>query len=232
MTASRLRVGLDVLAAVTMTVAAVVLLWRLLSGGPHISSQPRPTVEDVEGAGISTTTLGAPSRGTSNASLVVVEFGDFECPYCARFAHESFDQFEQEFVSTGDVEYVFRHLPLPNHPFALSAAQAAECAAKQGKFWEMRSHLFKNQLEFTNSVWLRPDSGSSVDLVALKACLAESDQARIRADIAEAARLGIQSTPTFLIGRRRSDGSVDVVARINGAVPYSAFKALLAQFDR
>src|SRR5207247_8778213 len=79
------------------------------------------------------------------AKVAVIEYSDFQCPFCGRYAKESFPQITSDYVDTGKVKYVFHDLPLDFHKYAFKAAEAAHCAGEQGKFWEMHGLLFQNQ---------------------------------------------------------------------------------------
>jgi protein-disulfide isomerase len=224
------RVVLDIVVTVLMGAVAAVLLWRLLvidRIGEPPPTPPSP-IEDIQDAKMSTDISSLPTRGSQEASVVFIEFADFQCPFCARYAKESFDEIDREFISTGLVQYAVRNLPLVHlHQFAVRAAQAANCAGDQGAFWEMRAHLYNNQDRFAESVWLKNDA-TRVDVDALQGCLDRSDLSRIQLDQGEASRLGVRSTPTFLIGRRtNAQGDVTLVTRINGALPYAAFRDAL-----
>src|SRR4029079_4981343 len=144
--------------------AAVGLLWRLNGNSSNASaSGPEPALEDVQVAGLSTMVTDAYTLGRDDANVVMVEFGDFQCPFCARHALDTFQQLEQDYVSSGKVQYTFRHLPLRSHEFALPAAHAADCAARQMKFWEMRQYLFANQGDFSKAVWLNAVENLGLD---------------------------------------------------------------------
>src|SRR5207249_4237126 len=88
----------------------------------------------------------APSIGRSDAPVVMVEFTDYQCPFCQRFHMTAFNDLKREYIDTGKIRYVSRDLPLPMHPHAMSAANAARCAGEQNreKFWEMRHRLIVN----------------------------------------------------------------------------------------
>ena len=87
-----------------------------------------------------------PSRGNDVARVVVVEFSDYQCPFCALFFRQTLPQLDQDFIKTGKIKYVFNNVPLDQiHPTAFKAAEAAECARDQGKFWEMHDQIFTNQ---------------------------------------------------------------------------------------
>src|SRR5687768_9487903 len=85
-------------------------------------------------------------RGSVTAKLILVEFTDFECPFCGRHASTVYRELQRRYVDTGELQYVFRHLPLEQiHPSARRAAEAAECAGDQGKFWELHDRFFEHQ---------------------------------------------------------------------------------------
>lgn len=147
-------------------------------------------------------------RGRVDAPLTLVEYGDFECPFCARatgVTGELRDRFG------ADLRYVFRHLPLPDvHPQAELAARAAVAADAQGRFWDMHDELFTHQdeLEFEDIVGYAADLGLDVE-VFLRDLDAEETAARVRADVASAEASGARGTPTFFVGNRRHTGPHD-----------------------
>jgi len=205
------------------------MLWRLLADGNASAVPPRSAspVEDVRAAALVTPVDALRAKGNAAASVVLIEFGDFECPYCGRYARDTFGSLEREFIDTGKVRYAFRHLPSPRHRFARPAARAAECAAHQSRFWEMHRFLYENQTRFADAVWLTRATGDSIDVRQLEECLGDSDESRIQADLAEASRLKVQGTPTFLVGQPDGKGNVRIWSRINGAQPYTVFRDAL-----
>jgi len=84
-------------------------------------------------------------EGSSEAKIEIVEFSDFECPFCTRFYKETYEKIKKSYVDTGKVKFSFRHYPLTFHQYAQKAAEASECAANQGKFWEFHNKLFSSQ---------------------------------------------------------------------------------------
>jgi protein-disulfide isomerase len=89
---------------------------------------------------------GRPAKGASGARVILIEFSDFECPYCGRHFRQTLPRIDREYVQTGKVRYVFRHFPLESlHKEAFKAAEAALCAGDQQKFWEMHDRLFAHQ---------------------------------------------------------------------------------------
>ena len=163
-------------------------------------------------------------RGSREAEVVLVEYGDFQCPYCAR-AHAALDELMDE--HDGRVALVYRHLPLSDlHPSALLAAQAAEAAGAQGKFWEMHGALFENQdrLDADSLPALALDLG--LDAKRFKRELDEgSRRARVEADAEGARALGAHGTPTFFINGERYQGDSDhasLAAALKGCLLYTS----------
>jgi Na+/H+ antiporter NhaA len=163
-------------------------------------------------------------RGPAEAPVTVVEYGDFECPYCGR-AEPAVRELLREF---GDVRYVWRHLPLTDvHPHARAAAEAAEAAAEQGAFWEMHDLLLENQDELT-----APDLMSHAERLGLDVERFEADlqrgvgTARIEEDVDSADLSGVSGTPTFFINERRHHGAYDV-ATLSAAVKTARARAAL-----
>jgi protein-disulfide isomerase len=152
---------------------------------------------------------GAPRKGSPTAPIVLLEYADFQCPVCERFSTEVLPSFAREFVETGEVQIAFRHLPLEGiHPLALAAAEAAECAHRQGRFWEMHDLLFERQGQLDATKFHDWASELGVDRVKFLACLDEPAQERVRHDAGEAREMGVKGTPTFLIGTLEPDGRV------------------------
>lgn len=147
-------------------------------------------------------------RGSHDAPLTLVEYGDFECPFCARatgVAHELQERFGSE------LRYVFRHLPLVDvHPHAELAARAAVAAAAQGRFWELHDLLFthQDQLGYEDLAGYAAHLGLDVETF-LRDLEDESTAARVRADVASAEASGARGTPTFFVGNARHTGPHD-----------------------
>ena len=164
--------------------------------------------------------------GRDDAPVTIIEFTDLQCPYCARYASQTFPRLKREYVDTGKLRYTSRDLPLPIHSFALPAAVASRCAGEQGRFWEYREALFASQSLLGTEPYGRIAGQLGLDVERLEACRAKGEQeSNVRADLAMAAQHGIESTPTFVIGR-----VVDGEFRgevVSGAKPYEFFKAKL-----
>jgi protein-disulfide isomerase len=186
----------------------------------------KSTVEDVPPFILSI--ANAASRGSVHAKVVVVEFSDFQCPYCKRHAREVYPELLRQFVDTGEVRYVLRNLPIEGaHPQALKAAESAECIREQGKYWEMHDRLFSNQHALSLPDLIRYATETGADARQLNACLEKGAAlARVKQDQTEARRLGIAGTPTFLLGEIDGD-NVRVTRKIVGAQPITVFQSAL-----
>ncbi len=138
-----------------------------------------------------------PMTGARHAAVTVVEFSDFQCPFCSR-AVGPVKEVEQAFGM--DVRIVWKHMPLPFHPNALPAAIAAEAARQQGKFWEMHDKLFANQQALSEATYERYATELGLDLARFKAaCQAKETRKRVEEDRAAAAAAGVNGTPSFVV---------------------------------
>ncbi|MCI0433449.1 MAG: DsbA family protein [Gemmatimonadetes bacterium] len=147
----------------------------------------------------------------------MVAFTDFECPFCAR-VNPTLDQLRAEYGAR--VRFVFKHFPLPIHPRAMLAHQAAIAAAAQGKFWEMHDRIFAAQQALDRATLVAHAKALGLDLPKFEHALDDpATQARIRADVDEGTRIGVQGTPTFVVNGRM----------FSGAQPYESFKAQVEQ---
>jgi protein-disulfide isomerase len=132
------------------------------------------------------------------------------------------------YVEKGKLLIAFRHLPLEAiHAEAAKAAEAAECSGLQGKFWEMHDALFRDVRQLGARTHADRASEVGLDVPQFSKCLQGDRATRVQADLADARRLGIARTPTFLFGTGRADGSVTIVQRESGALPYSVFSGIV-----
>jgi protein-disulfide isomerase len=155
----------------------------------------------------------APTRGPSDAPVTVVEFSDFQCPYCAR-VHPTMVKLLEEFPD--QVQIAFKHYPLPNHPKAPLAHRAAIAAGQQDRFWEMHDLIFENQRALEREDLIAHAETLGLDLASFEVALDdEALGAQIEADIREGSEAGVRGTPAFFVNGRL----------LSGAQPYAAFKA-------
>lgn len=189
--------------------------------------QPPSPVETIPPTDVSVD--GVPRKGASAAKIVLIEFSDFECPFCAQHAHGPYAQIQQQYVSTGKVQYAFRHFPLEQlHPAAKQAAEAAACANDQGKFWELHDKLFENQRALQLSNLHEYAKSAQVDSSRFEVCMTGHQMGRrVSDDLAEARRLGLRATPAFVLGEIQPNQTVRVTRRIVGAHPMEVFELAL-----
>jgi len=156
--------------------------------------------------------------GREDAPLVIVEFGDFRCPYCGQFAQETFPRLRDEWIAAGRARFGYRHLAFLG-PESTQAAIASECAAAQGAFWAYHDALYARQAEGFSPETLRRLAGDAgLDADAFATCLQQGDaNEQVEADIALAETLGITGTPAFLV-----DGYL-----LSGAMPFETFRSVL-----
>ena len=168
--------------------------------------------------------------GRANAPVTIVEFSDYECSFCQRHHATAYAEIKKNFIDTGKVRYVIRDYPLPFHRQAVPATRTVRCAGEQGKFWEMRNALMSGETPLRMESMLERAAELKLDVEKLRACIASFRFDRsIRNDMEQADAQGVNSTPSFLIGRSRGD-SVEGELMV-GAQPYPTFetriKALL-----
>lgn len=164
-------------------------------------------------------------RGSLDAPLTVIEFSDFQCPFCQRHNAETQPALDEKYVDTGKVLWVYKHFPLNIHPQAPAAGVAAECAAEQGKFWEMHAALFGTvemwSVEDPNEALKSVAEQTGLDVDAFASCLEDPAMLeRVNSDFA-AGQQFVQGTPTFIIVHG-TQGSI-----IPGALPEATFSEVL-----
>jgi protein-disulfide isomerase len=180
--------------------------------------QAAPTSDKVK----MSVAVGWYSLGRDDAPVTVVEFADYQCPFCRKFHSETFVELKKNYIDTGKVRFVSRDLPLDFHPNAPSAAVAARCAGEQDKFWEMRDMILVNAVDLSPASLLKYGRQINLDMTVFGACLNDKKYTvAIQKDVADAGTLGISGTPSFVVGKTAKDQINGV--RIVGAVPYSVF---------
>jgi protein-disulfide isomerase len=200
-----------------------VLLFR---DGPSAGSgsPTPPTAASVPQEPVSL--QGAWLEGARNAPVVVIQYSDFECPYCRQFANGTLLDLRRTYVKRGDVLLAFRHLPLRAiHPLAYPAARAAECAGRQGRFWEMHDWLFRDGRSLKDA--LSPKALAATGMVADCSQASALIDAKIAEDVAGARALQVTGTPVFFVGIVRPDGQVKVLRRLSGTLSLQEFSDVL-----
>lgn len=163
-------------------------------------------------------------KGNANAKVTIIEYSDFECPFCRSFYDNAHKEIIQKYVDTGKVQIAFKDFPLAFHQNAEGAAEASRCAAEQGKFWEMHDRLFQNNKELSVENYKKWAAEIGVNTQQFNQCIdSKKYKDAVAKDTAEATKIGVQGTPTFII-----NGTALV-----GAQPFSAFeKAIEAELNK
>lgn len=190
----------------TLAAAAVIgiFAWNVLPRAPLPPTVPSEDA-DRRGPTVPTATFLDPVRGDRNAKNTIIEFGDFECPYCAT-ANETLNGYLR---THADVRLVWKDFPLPTHPNALAAAEAARCAGDQGKYWEYHDLLMENQHRLGTPFYGEAATELRLDQAAFVAC---QDQhlhaARIQASFDEGAAAGVDGIPYFFVNGKKFSGAI------------------------
>jgi protein-disulfide isomerase len=140
-------------------------------------------------------------------AVTVVEYSDFQCPFCGQFARDTFPTIRAQYVDTGKVRWIFRHFPLRMHPNARKAAEAAQCSNNQGRFWEYHDVLCQHQGALAVDQLKSYASDLSLDRSLFDACLdGGSEACKIQSDLNQGKQDGVSGTPTFVINGQRFSG--------------------------
>lgn len=166
---------------------------------------PRQTVQQAD----------APAKGPAGAPVELIEFSDFQCPYCLR----AYPTVQQVLAAYGDrVRFVYRHYPLPNHPHARPAAEAAQCANEQGQFWPYYDRLFTNQAKLADGDLKQDAADLGLDTTRFNQCVdSHKYKDLVDADLKAGEEAGVSGTPAFFINGRP----------LSGAQPFDAFKRVI-----
>lgn len=158
--------------------------------------------------------------GDEKAPVTIIEYSDYQCPFCERFFTETEPLIRKEYIETGKVKMIYRDFPLPSHPYAMPAALAANCAKDQGKFWAYHDVIFKKQNELANLDYVQVAKDLGLNTDEFKSCLdSKKYQSKIQKDYEEGTSIGVNGTPTFFINGRQ----------VVGAQPYSVFETIINQ---
>ena len=156
--------------------------------------------------------------GSEDAPVTMIEFSDFECYYCGKFYTETLPQLKTNYIDTGKVRFVYRDYPLAMHQNAQKAAEAAECAGEQGKFWEYHNKLLENQNALDNESLKQYAKDLGLNEAQFNTCLDSGEMtSEVQKDFSDGASYGVTGTPTFFINDQK----------LVGAKPYSSFESAI-----
>ncbi len=206
------------------------------SGGTAVAApQPSPSPSPQPSGGsaeIKALLDGAAGKqGSDEAEIVIIEYSDYQCPFCRSWYSESKSQLDKEYIETGKVQFIYKDFPLSFHPMAQTYAEAARCAGDQEKYWEMHDKIFDEQNKFgqgtiSNITQENIKSWATelgMNAATFNSCLDSGKYAQaIQSNFAEGQQVGVSGTPSFIIGKRNGSGQLIV-----GAQPYSVFKSAI-----
>jgi protein-disulfide isomerase len=171
----------------------------------------------------------SPFMGNKDAKVTIVEYSDYQCGHCARHFQTTFPMLKEHFIETGKLKYVLRNFPLESiHPQALKAAAAALCANEQQKYWEMHHRLFANPAQVDMRYMPEHAAAIRMDGVKFSRCLeSEKYVSQVRRELQEGQQIGVEGTPTFLIGKTGDPKKFVPTESLIGAQPFAAFKQII-----
>jgi len=262
----------------SILLAAVIIGWSMMSAatalgngldgltigggpGPAVPNLPTPDNGDLAPSGPTQTMAelvknGAGSAGSESAPVVIVEYSDFQCPYCRAWFKQSKAHLFEKYVDTGKVQFVYKDFPLNFHAMAAPSANAARCAGDQGKYWEYHDALYAEQdklnaqggtTQYTLDDLKAWGKNLGLNEAQFNACVDDNKYAsEIAANMAEGQSAGVTGTPSFVIGKRGESGVLggtpgtpirpfvseagDTIGYlVIGAQPYSSFETALTE---
>lgn len=167
-----------------------------------------------------------PSMGREDAPLTLVEFNDYQCPFCKRFYDESFAALKKEFIDSGLVKFVVRDFPLSAHPDAALAAEASRCAGDQGKYWELHSLLMNHKGKIGAPSFIEYGEKIQLKLLEFESCLqGHKHKAEVQEAALQAQALTVSGTPSFVLAKTKKDEIVGEI--LTGALPFGVLEAAI-----
>lgn len=169
-------------------------------------------------------------KGSPNAPIEITEYADFQCPFCQTFATLQMPTIDERLIQTGRVRWRYRDFPLQQHPFSRLAAHSAACADEQGKYWQQHQRIYEGQPEWSEArdagaIFRNYAKSNGLDLGRYDACMKSGKYAgRIQASYNEGVQVGVNSTPTLLIGNRLYKGRFDsdaIIKMVDSLAPRS-----------
>lgn len=210
----------DYLLPVSILIAGLMIGGAVIYSAGRQGEIPQPPTAVVRDSGKATPEIGDDVvLGDPDAPVTVIEFGDYQCPFCEKFFRETEPLLRREYIETGKVKMVYKDFPISSiHPYATAAAEAAQCAKDQGKYWVYHDALFERQQLLGGLDYVRLAGELGMDAVQFKSCIdSRKYKEEVENDYQEGIAAGVQGTPaTFVNG-----------VLIAGAQPYAVFKAAI-----
>lgn len=226
MSLDRIKTTVDLVSAFMVIIAAGVLIFTR-STSSVVRQDPPQQVLDVNGTIIDAHTI---RHSIGSGKVALVEFSDYDCPFCARYEREAAPQVKKQLVDDGLLRLVEFNYPLRQiHATAEMAAEAAECAGRQGHYWEMHNALFSIGRTITDDDVARLTSVLGLDVPTFSQCRSREATAYVASDIAEARALGVRATPTFFVGVMTEAGSIRLLKQVVGTLTFERVRKLASE---
>ncbi len=195
---------------------------RQIRGLLERQAKPAQPQEEAPTRAKITDLSGVSMLGSKDAPITIVEYTDYQCPFCQRFHVTAFPELKKAYIDTGKVRFFSKDMPLDFHPNAMRAALAARCAGEQGKFWQLRDTMGANPNSLDIEHIMNFASDLKLDTTVLRACVdSEKYKEPVQRDVLEAMKIGANGTPTFIVGKSVGEG-VDGELVV-GALPFQMF---------
>jgi protein-disulfide isomerase len=185
-----------------------------------LARPPEPAAVQAARPGMPLALTAGPMLGNARAPVTIVEFSDFECPFCRTFATRTFPKVQESYIASGRVSFAFRHLPLEFHASAWRAATIAGCAWRRDRFWDIHDGFYRATASLSAEIPRLAGSILAMSPETLDRCTADA-ASLVDADIRLAGLLGIDGTPTFIVATKNAAGKLTVESILSGAVPFS-----------
>lgn len=198
-----------------------------VAAAPQPNQQPTEQTKEIKGL----LQGAAGTLGNKDAPIVIIEYSDYQCPFCRSWFSNSKSQLDKEYIETGKVLFIYKDFPLSFHPMAPVYAEAARCAGDQQKYWEMHDKIFNEQGKFGQGTVTNLTADDvkkwagelSLDTTQFNSCLDSGKYTNaVQANFNEGTDVGVSGTPSFVIGKANGTGQLIV-----GAQPYSVFKSAI-----
>ena len=222
---SKLFLPISILIAAVLISSSLLYTRGGLRGTANIGGQQQALGQPVPGAKVNVSADNDPFLGNEKAKVTVIEFSDFECPFCRSMWRDTLPQLKKDYIDTGKIKFVYRDYPLDFHAGAKPAAEGAECARDQGKFWEMHDKIFQEQdkqgqgtIQFGKADVVKWAGQLGLNMNQFNQCLDSGKyKAEVEKDLKDGSAAGVSGTPTTFINGRS----------LVGAQPYTSFKTII-----
>jgi len=165
--------------------------------------------------------------GKETANYAVVEFTDYQCPFCLKHSKKTFPLIKQQYIDTGKIKYFIKDFPLDFHSQAKNASISSLCAGQQGYFWEMHELIFDNNKKLSEELFVQFAVQIKLDISSFKKCLSSTEAKQIvDNNISEGELIGVRGTPAFFVGKIKDNKLIDIRA-LYGAQSFSSFSRVI-----